>query len=221
MNQEPGSGTPREYGPPITPPPTPPGAVGLYEQPQPPPPPRRRGMPWWGWLLSGCGGCAIVSVIALVAVTWLGVNMAQKAVKDLGPVDQKTVQKNLGEVPLYPGVVINEMTTQAVMLGFRTMEKGNGKPPGSILKALAIGDSKDAPEKVLKFYQQKLKAKGWTEKETGGVSSVNSKRRDFTTHEFTKGKEVVLILVEPRSNGTRVSVMRGGADLTDQTLKQK
>jgi hypothetical protein len=173
-------------------------------------------MPWWGWMLGGCGGCAVVSVIALVVVTMMGVNYVQNAAKSVGPVDQKSVQKSLGEVPLYPGVVINAMGTQAMMLGLRTTEKATGKQPGSMVKALVIGDSTDAPEKVLKFYEQKLKAKGWSERKLTSNSADAAEQRMFT-----KDNEVVMIQAQVQANGTFVMVIRGGPELTPQSIQRK
>jgi hypothetical protein len=173
-------------------------------------------MPWWGWMLGGCGGCAVVSVIALAVVAWMGFNFVQTAAKNVGPVDQKSLQQGLGEVPLYPGVVINGMRTQAMMIGLRTTEKATGKQPGSIVKTLAIGDSSDAPEKVMKFYQQKLKAKGWTVDDPAGNDAVATGQRMFT-----KGSEVVVIDAQSQSNGTLVMVIRGGSELNPQLIHQK
>ena len=59
------------------------------QNPGPPPgyppgyPPQRTGPPW-GWILGiGCGGCALLVVIVLIGLAWLG-----KSVKDAAEADR-------------------------------------------------------------------------------------------------------------------------------------
>jgi hypothetical protein len=172
-------------------------------------------MPWWGWLLGGCGGCAVVGVLITVALVAFGVNQFQGVMKDVGPVDTKTVKQGLGEVPIYPSMTINEMGTRVAMGVLRAAEKAAGKEPGSILKTMVVGDTQDAPEKVLKFYQQKLKAQGWVEKKQDANSGGNTEQRMFT-----KGNEVVMIQVQHQNGGTMVTVIRGGPGLPASQMNQ-
>ena len=209
MNQEPGSNSPREYGPPTIPPPTIPGAVGAPgDYPR-----RRRGMPWWGWLLSGCGGCAVLVVVALIVVTVLGVNAFQGAMKEAGPVNSQAIQQGLGEVPLYPSLTINEPGTRIAMGVIRATEKANGKERGSILKVLAVGTTPDTPGKVHDFYAKKLPPMGWKEAKTTTTGLTDQ-------HIFLKGNESFVLQVQPQAAGSTVTVMRGAADLATQTRRE-
>lgn len=200
MEQGPGSNSPREYGPPTVPPPTIPGAVGAPGGL----PPRRGGMPWWGWMLAGCGGCAAVCVLAVVIMGAVGVGMFQGMMKDAGPVNQQAIQQSLGEIPLYPGFTVNEPGTQIAMGIIRATEKTSGKGVGSLLKTMAIGTTPDEPEKVFQFYAKKLPPLGWKEAKTNGSSGTREQRA------YMKGTdEMFIIQAQPQAGGTMVTIIRG------------
>jgi hypothetical protein len=185
----------------------PPGLGNQGPQYYPGQQPPRRGRPWWVWVLGGCGGCAAVVIIAGIILVVAGVNYFQSATKDIGPVNQTTVQQSMGEVPLYPGSAVDVTTTEMTLKVLRPMEKLTGK---KIFRGTAVLTTSDSPDKVLTFYDKKLKALGWT-KTSAKTTGIQEQ------HQYTKGPELLLIQVQnrPGAGGAMITLMRGGPEIAN------
>ncbi|HEU4754613.1 MAG TPA: hypothetical protein VFU47_16000, partial [Armatimonadota bacterium] len=193
-----------------------------YQQPgmYPPPvgsplgPPPRRGRPWWVWALGGCAGCAVLALVASVIFGAWVVGNVQSAMKDVGPMDAASVQKRIGQdVPLYPGSHIETTTTQATAASLRIVEKVAGKQPGAIFRGVAALLTSDSADKVLRFYDQKLKAEGWRPTRTRSTSRGEQ-------HAYQKGGEMVMIQAQEQPQGTMIIIMRGGPEVADKAPQQ-
>ena len=191
MSQPPTYGPPGGYGPP------PPAA----------PPASRRRIPWWGWMLGGCGGCSLVALVGIVIAVVAGANLWKQATKDLPAVTVQSVQQGMGEVALYPGSNLNVGMTQLTWSLLRVAERTGGKEPGSVLRSVAVLTTQDEPEKVLQFYDQRLRKAGWKE-----IRAKDGSRRQMRV--FQKGRDTAMVQVQVQpGTGTLITLMRGGPGL--------
>lgn len=197
MDQGPGSNSPREYGSPTIPSHVTPGTVGA-----PGGFPPRRGMPWWGWLLTGCGGCAVVSVLGLVALWGISNSLFQGSMKDKARANQQAVVASLGEIALYPGFTIDQAATRSIGL-LHASQKGSGQGPGSMPKTLAVGTIPDSPDQLFQFYETKLPPLGWLRNTSSLPGSQNQQV-------YRKGmNDVFIVRGQSKSGGTTVIIIRG------------
>ena len=165
----------------------------------PPGRPPRRPTPWWVWALSGCGGCTVLAVIAIIVVAAMGVSSVTSLMRDV-PVDNASVQRSLGpDLPLYPGSSLDPTTTKAAAAGLRISERMTGQ---KMLKGAGSMVTQDSPEKVLKFYDQRLKQAGW--------QSLSLRDTGFQQQrQYRKGSQMVLIQVQQQpGQGTMITLMR-------------
>jgi len=154
----------------------------------------------------------IVSVV-LVMLGMSTANLIKSATGDIGPINKTTVQKQLGDVPLYPNATLDETTTRGLISGFRITEKIAGKQAGAIFRGLAVQETQDSPEKVMEYYDQKLRAGGW--KATPGQSGTHGQSRSYQ-----KGNDVVMIQVQPKPGFTMVTIMRGGPGMAERARRR-
>jgi len=157
------------------------------------------------WLLSGCAGCALLAVIAVVAVGIAGVNF-MKDVSNVGPVTPQTVQQSLGDVPIYPGATLDETTTRAVLTGLGVAKKVVGGADKFPFKGAGVFDTPADGDKVLAWYDKRLKASGWT------AAKTSQTNQDAEQRMYQKSGETVLVQAQPRSDGgagSAVMLMRG------------
>lgn len=190
----------------MQPPPTP------IPPPYPPyaPPPRRAARPWWIWLLGGCAGCGIVTVLALVGTVYLGFRAVEPHLKQAQSVTADSVRKQLGpEVPLYPESVLNRDMTGVLLVTIRTMEGLLRQGEGAFFRGLGYYEVNETPEKVTQWYRARLQAAGWKPAEASG-----SPRSDAL---YQKGKEFLYVKVETAqaAEGTAITLMRGGRTLAE------
>jgi hypothetical protein len=190
--------TPPSYGAP----------VGPQFQPVPP----RRRSSAWPWLLGGCGGCALLVIVAMVVMGMGAANFVRSAARDIGPVDAKSVQQNLGEVPLYPGSTLNVAATQGILTTFRLIERAAGKQPGAIFRAVALMETTDTPDKVLEYYDRELQGAGWKQAQARGGGSSQGRQAAYQ-----KGNEMVMVQVQQQQGKTMITLMRGGPEMADKT----
>lgn len=170
-------------------------------------PPPRPARPWWFWVLGGCGGCAVITLLVVVGLGMAGMNFLNQAKRSIGSVTPQTVQQSLGsDVPLYPGGKLNTQLTSMPLMVMRGVEQGLRRPTGSILKGVAILTTADPPEKVLEFYDTRLKAAGWKPTEQSGDE-----------RQYQKGSEYVTVAAGTDNSGngqeTNVAIMRGSAEM--------
>lgn len=171
---------------------TPPGA-----------PPPRRGKPWWVWTLAGCGGCAVLVVVGGLIATAVGVNQFKAAMDAGGPVTEASVAQSLGgDVPVYPKAVLNPMVTKVTRATLTTMSKMTGKPFDQMFKGVGAYTSADSPDKVISFYDAKLKKLGWkmTKEQSTGMQEQ---------HMFMKKSDGLMVQVQNQQGSTIIILMRG------------
>lgn len=200
----PGYGQPGgpSYGPPPgyggAPPPGYGGAPPPYGPPGAPPP-RRRGAPWWVWVLGGCGGCLLIAIVAAV----IFFQQVGSAVRDIAstPVTETGTRQALGnEVPIYPGSTFDENSTRGARIGLTVVERAGMK---GLFRGVGAYRSDDSDEKIFAFYDQKMKAQGYTQ--------ANAQRSNQRVYQ--KGNDVVLVQVQDQAGGKVIILMRGGPNL--------
>ena len=174
-----------------------------------PTPPSRQGKPWWFWLLIGCGGISLLAAVGVGVASWYAYTYVQKAVSEVGPVDEASVTTALGGIPLYPGSKLEVDGTRAVLVAFRMAEKWRNEQPGSLVKGAAILNTQDPAEKVVAFYDRELTARGYeraTTSEKGDSVLVYTQKDEFVTVSTTR---------KTASDPTQISLARGGPMLME------
>lgn len=174
-----------------------------------PAPPPRQGKPWWFWLLIGCAGISMLGAVGVGMASWYAYNYVQKTVSEVGPVDEASVTKALGEIPLYPGSTLEVDGTKAVLVTFRMAEKWRNEKPGSLVKGAAILNTQDPAEKIVEFYDRELTTRGYVRASTsekGDSVRVYTKKDEFVTVSTTR---------KTASDPTQVSLARGGPMLVE------
>lgn len=178
-------------------------------------PPPRRGRPWWVWALFGCGGCALLAAILVAVLSFSAFNAFQSVSKQVGPVNQASIQQSLGEVPLYPGSTLDTSTTQSTLVTYRLLETNlMHRKPGSVFRAVAAQQTSDSADKVVKFYDQKLEAAGWKKSQTTATGFAEQRQ-------YRKGNEMLIIQAQPAGPQTVIMIIRGGSDLAEGMRRQQ
>jgi hypothetical protein len=156
----------------------------------------------------------VVLSVALVMLGMSTANFIKSATGNVGPVNQTTVQQQLGDVPLYQNGTLDEAATRIIISGFRVGEKLSGKQAGSIFRAAAVQHTQDSPGKVLEWYDQKLRGAGW--KATPGQSSGTA----VESRSYQKGNDVVMIQAQQKQGNTIVTIMRGGPGFSERARRR-
>jgi hypothetical protein len=151
-----------------------------------------------------------------MVIAGVGISNAYKsASKGIGPVTQASVQQSLGDVPLYPGGTLDQKVTETTVITYRIMETTVlHKEAGSVFRGVAAQYTTDQPDKVLKFYEGKLKAKGWTQSHKQHTGFAEQ-------HQYQKSGEMVIIQAQPAGDRTMVMVIRGGPDIAKGMKNQQ
>jgi len=172
-------------------------------------PPPRRGAPWWAWLLGGCAGCVVLGGIVAGVLIALGYGFVSGVVKEVGPVNQTTVQQALGDVPLYPNGTLQTQETQVTLTTLRVVEKAAGRPAGSIFRCLAVQSTPDTEDEVFQFYEETLKKGGWSRAESGGA--------DPSQRIYRHERDHLMLQVQDAPGGNRmIWVWRGGEEMLEK-----
>jgi hypothetical protein len=156
----------------------------------------------------------VISAIALGVVAFMGFNFVQSAAKEVGPVNNTTVQKSLGsDIPIYPGAKLNQPGTTTALVALRTTEKamkqGGKSVPGKLFEGIAIYTTADQATKVIEFYEKRMKVAGWAPLQNRAQHSAAVEQRLFR-----KGKRFAMIQVQEGGAETAITIMRGGPGLT-------
>ncbi len=168
-------------------------------------PPPRRGRPWWVWVLGGCGGCAVLGLIAVVVLTAiLGANV-QNALKEMGPVTPQSVQQSLGsDVPIYPNSSLEMTATKAARVSVGVLGKVGGKKIGAMFRGIGAYATPDDADKIFSFYDAKLKKLRWTEVRPQTAAG-------YEQHLFRKGPDLLIVQVQRQQGTNLIMLMRGSA----------
>lgn len=171
---------------------------------------QRRGIPWWGWALGGCGGCGLLVLIGLVVSFFAIGNFVKEATRDLGPMDEASLQQRLEDVPIYPGSRFDVAATRAINIAVRSAEKLGSRRPGSVFRVAVVRYSSDPPENVLQYYDRTLVQAGWERNPPPATGGGAQQRL------FRRGKDTVMVQVQQQpGQGTMITVMRGGPELSE------
>jgi hypothetical protein len=180
-----------------------------------PPRPARRGIPWWGWLLGGCG-CLMILAIGGIGLAGFGLYRLGKSVAgSVGPIDRPSLQKSMGsDAPLYPKGTVDELTTRSMIGSMRAIEKLSGKGAGGVFKGIVALNTSDTPEQVNKYYDRQLVPYRWqrVRREKPGTNVQTT---------YQKGNDFLMIQCTSTAGGsTMVMMMRGGPELMKQAPAQ-
>jgi len=173
-------------------------------------PPAKRGKPWWVWLLGGCGCFMLVCLLTVAGGIWWFTSQINNALKDVGPIDEATVARNLGEIPVYPGAKLDPETTKWVLAACRFFEKWAGERPGSMVEAGGFFQTGDSSDKIIAFYDKHMDRAGWKI----GTPDSKSKPKDQEQRIYQKDKQLAAVIVS-NSGQDRLLVFRGGPRLLE------
>jgi hypothetical protein len=135
------------------------------------------GMGCLGLAVLGFGGCALVGFKGLSAF-----NQTFNQ-----PVDEATILQELNGIPKYPGAVFNETSTKLMRGVFKVISWANKDK--KILGG--VFDVMDTPEKVLGWYDSKMKEAGYTPVPL--VKAEKLSTLESVTHQYEKEKTYVQI----------------------------
>ena len=138
------------------PPYSPPGSPINPSYYAPPPPPPKRGLSPWAWVGIGCLTLTLLSFGGCVAFGLFAANRFQQAMKQ--PVNERDVVASLGGVPVYPGSKLDVETTKAIRATFGLV---GGVSGGRVRFDAGVFSAPAPPDKVIAWYDNKLKAGGW------------------------------------------------------------
>lgn len=210
----PGGGPPGGYPPPVPPPGYQQGGYppqGMPPGAYPPgAPPAKRGKPWWVWLLGGCGCFMLVCLLAFAGTAWWAWSQWTTAMNEVGPLDEATVKRNLGEVPVYPGAKLDETTSKAILAICRIVEKWIGEKPGSMVQAGGFFSTSDASGKIIAWYDKQMAKAGWKM----GTPDARDKPKNQEQRLYQKGSDLAVVIVSD-SGADRLAVFRGGPRLME------
>jgi hypothetical protein len=150
--------------------------------------PKKSRSPWM-WVGLGCGVTALLAFGGCVA--FIGV-VGQKAAQEMGkPITQKEAIAKLGDVPIYQPSTFNETMTKGAQFGTSLI-------PGQIVSAAVAFETKDDPERILRWYQQELTAKGYHQ--LPKQPTLNS---NLTQASFQKESDGILVQVQDARGGAK------------------
>jgi hypothetical protein len=155
------------------------------------------GMGCLGLTILGFGGCALVG--------FSGLNFLKQTFDQ--PVDEMTILKELGGVPKYPNAKFNETSTKLTRGVFKliSMTDKDKKALGGVF------DITDSTEKVLGWYDGKMKEAGYTAIPLEKAEKLS--KLESVTHQYEKGKEYVQVTMrksdtEAKSNAQELVLLR-------------
>jgi hypothetical protein len=135
------------------------------------------GMGCLGLAVLGFGGCALVG--------FKGLSKFNQTFNQ--PVDEATILQELNGIPKYPGAVFNETSTKLTRGVFKVISWANQDK--KILGG--VFDVTDTPEKVLGWYDSKMKEAGYTPVPL--VKAEKLSTLESVTHQYEKEKAYVQI----------------------------
>jgi len=141
-------------------------------------------------------------VAAIVGWIWF-----QNVISSVGPIDQATIGKAIGsDVPQYPNSTLDETTTRITAITLKILGNVGGEKIQGALRGIGAWRTADTAEKVLQFYDARMKKLGWTIAEKGANVRADQ-------HMYRKGSEVVVVQAQDQPNGTVIILFRGGPGL--------
>jgi hypothetical protein len=175
------------------------GGSGQYgrEYVPPPPPATSRRSPWL-YVALGCGLFTVLLVGGCVAfISIAGNKLAQEMKK---PLDKAALQREMADVPTYPGAKIDEKSTKAAGAVFGFM-KGMMKKGQSMTFAAYTTPDDDA--KVLAWYDKAMTAAGY-QRAKGTAKSGNVEEQRM----YRKGDVIVMVQIPGGASTASFHLMR-------------
>jgi hypothetical protein len=161
----------------------------------------------WVWVGLGCGTAALIAFGGCVGLGILG----QHAVEEFNkPVNPKEAIAKLGDIPIYQPSTFNELDTKSVRFGGSIV-------PGAFVSIVSF-DTSDPPNKVMKWYEQKLADKGYRKI---SVPSVPNGLAGLTQVHFQKQAEGIMVQTMDASTNSRKDYSFTLARTKRSTSKQK
>jgi hypothetical protein len=166
------------------------------------------GMGCLGLTVLGFGGCALVGFKGLSAF-----NQTFNQ-----PVDEATILQELNGVPKYPGAVFNETSTKLTRGVFKVISWANQDK--KILGG--VFDVTDTPEKVLGWYDTKMKEAGY--KSVPVVKAEKISELESVTHQYEKEKAYIQVTmrqstIEGKSKTQELVLLRFEGFTPDEIAK--
>lgn len=163
-----------------------------------PPPLPRRGLSPWAYVGIGCG---VLTLIGFGGCAYVAVSITQAMNQ---PLDKKAALAELDDIPLYPGVQLDETTTKATRTSvgfFRFATQGR--------MAIVAFRSPDAPGKVLNWYAEKMPASGYSQGPSGHTEITGRSQAEQVR--YLKNDIDVIVQAQPSpegGSGTMLILMR-------------
>ena len=161
------------------------------------PRPKKRISPW-GWFGIGCGGLFAISAIALTTIVIVAVGHFKS--EERKPFDRTAVMSVIGDLPLYPGSVINEPSSRVARA---TLKAIGMMIPSSNSAAIAL-DCSVPTTKVFTWYDKELTKSGWAKLPIQEVTG-----RDVQ-HQYERNKDIAIVQVQSaaKSDSKMIVLMR-------------
>jgi hypothetical protein len=147
----------------------------------------------WMWVGIGCGVSALLAFGGCIAFVGF---VGQKAAQEMGkPIGQQEAIAKLGDVPIYQPSTFNETMTKGAQFGSSLI-------PGQIVSAAVAFETQDNPDRIIRWYQQELAAKGYHQLPKQPTLSDN-----ITQASFQKESDGILVQVQNASSSAKAYML--------------
>jgi hypothetical protein len=154
--------------------------------------PKKSRSPWM-WVGIGCGVTTLLAFGGCVA--FLSV-VGQKAAQEMGkPITKEDAIAKLGDIPIYQPSRFNETMTKGAQFGSSLI-------PGQIVSAAVAFETQDNPERVIRWYQQALAAKGYHQ-----LPKQPTFNSDLTQASFQKESDGILVQVQDSRSSAKAYML--------------
>jgi hypothetical protein len=137
------------------------------------------GMGCLGFVILGFVGCGVAGLV--------GFNVVNKTFNQ--PVSEAIILQELNGIPKYPEATFNETATKLTHGLFKVISWASKDK--QILGG--VFDVKDSPDKVLVWYDEKMKEAGY--KPVPVVKTEKNSERESVTHQYEKEKSYVQVMI--------------------------
>jgi hypothetical protein len=121
-------------------------------------------------------------------------NKAQSVARRVGTVTEQSARNDLGtDVPIYPGAVFDQETTQGAKIGTEILGQEG------FAQAMVSYRTSDPPEKVLAYYDKQMPLSGWHADRTMNVGPI-------VTRTYMKGGRIVTVQVHNMTGETTITI---------------